>query len=278
MNKFKSQDEIIANYVNKVIGFSVKSVSSRDSYFGPSAFVDMIHSIQLEITGAEVSFAAPLSFDVKISEGPITVGDMFKLYRFENMLYTMTLSGKEIMKYLEYSYAEWLNTMKGPDDYLLKFRLGKDGKPLIIKGRAFLKNQSYNYDSAAGIEYIIDVSKPEGERITINSFTDGRRFEKEKYYKVAVNSHRGNGSGGHFTKGSGIGSDELRSRLVASTDRDLRYYMLKSIEAKKEITPASFNTWKIVPERWVKNAILREYPLLFGTSKSSYDAKSQKTK
>ncbi len=56
----------------------------------------MIHSIQLEITGADISFAAPLSFDVKIAEGPVTVGDMFKLYRFENMLYTMRMTGEEI--------------------------------------------------------------------------------------------------------------------------------------------------------------------------------------
>ena len=84
-------------------------------YFGPSAFVDMIHSIQLEITGADISFAAPLSFDVRISEGPITVGDMFKLYRFENFLYTMSMSGEEILKYLEYSYSEWFNTMNGPE-------------------------------------------------------------------------------------------------------------------------------------------------------------------
>ena len=79
----------------KEIAVFDKTISSRDSYFGPSAFVDMIHSIQLDITKADISFAAPLSFDVSISKGPVTVGDMFKLYRFENMLYTMTLSGRK---------------------------------------------------------------------------------------------------------------------------------------------------------------------------------------
>ncbi len=82
----------------------------------------MIHSIQLDLTGADISFAAPLSFDEKIKKGPVTVGDMFKLYRFENMLYTMRLTGEEILKYLEYSYSEWLNPMKGPGDLLLKYR------------------------------------------------------------------------------------------------------------------------------------------------------------
>lgn len=265
LEKFKPQDNTINNYVNKVIGVSASSVSSRNSYFGPSAFVDMIHSIQMEITGADVSFAAPLSFDVKIAEGPVTVSDMFKLYRFENMLYTMTMKGNEIQKYLEYSYSEWFNTMKNSGDYLLKFRLGKDGKPVLNEGKAWLKNQPYNFDSAAGIDYIVDVSKPEGQRITIRSFSDGRPFERDKTYKVAVNSYRGNGGGGHFTEGAGISPEELRSRLIASTDRDLRYYIMKSIEAKNTIDPIPLYNWKIIPEQWVKDATRREYPLLFGS-------------
>ncbi len=264
VNRFSSQYNTIEEYVNRVIGNSSVTISSRDAYFGPSAFVDMIHSVQLEITGADISFAAPLSFDVQISKGPVTVGDMFKLYRFENMLYTMTLTGEEIKKYLEYSYSEWLNTMKKPGDLLLKLRTGKDGKPVLIDGKARFQNQPYNFDSAAGINYTVDVSKPSGSRIIISGFTDGRPFEKNKIYKVAVNSYRGNGGGGHFTSGAGIDKDELRSRVVASTDRDLRYYILKSIETKGTINPVPLNNWKIIPEKWVEKKISVEYALLFG--------------
>ena len=266
ITKFTPAHKIIDEYVNRVIGNSSATITSRDAYFGSSAFIDMIHKIQLEITGADISFAAPLSFDVSIAKGPITVGDMFKLYRFENMLYTMSLSGDEIQKYLEYSYSGWLNTMKGPADVLLKFRTGKDGKPLITNGKAWLKNQPYNFDSAAGIFYTVDVSKPEGERILIKGFTDGRPFEKNKMYKVAVNSYRGNGGGGHFTEGAGIGKDDLRKRLISSTDRDLRFYILKSIETRKSISPEPINNWKIIPEKWVKAAHTRDYALLFGSN------------
>ena len=216
---------------------------------------------------SNISFAAPLSFDVQIPAGPITVGDMFKLYKFENMLYTMSLSGEEIRKYIEFSYSGWFNTMNGAGKTLLKFRSGKDGKPLLTNGKAWLKNQSYNFDSAAGIDYTVDVSKPEGSRILISGFSDGRPFENNKMYKVAVNSYRGNGGGGHFTEGAGIAKEELRKRLLTSTDRDLRYYILKSIEAKKTVNPEPINNWKVIPEKWVKDATSREYPLLFGTSK-----------
>jgi len=267
ITRFASQNEEINKYVDRIIGNSTATISSRDSYFGPSAFIDMIHAIQLEITNADISFTAPLSFDVNIPKGPVTVGDMFKLYRFENMLYTMTLTGEEVQKYLEYSYAGWFDTMKGPDDNMLLFRTVKDGKPVAKDGKVWLKNQPYNFDSAAGIDYTVDLSKPKGERVFIKGFSDGRAFNKNSSYRIAVNSYRGNGGGGHFTEGAGIKKEELRSRIIASTDKDLRYYILKSIEAKKTINPKVINNWKIIPESWVKEASSREYKLLFGANK-----------
>ena len=267
IKKFTAQYKTIDEYVNRMIGNSKATITSRDAYFGPSAIIDMVHSIQLDITGADISFTAPLSFDVKIDKGPVTVGDMFKLYRFENFLYTMSLSGEEVRKYLEYSYSGWLNLMKGPDDLLLKLRMGKDGKPALTNGKAWFKNQSYNFDSAAGINYTVDVSKPEGSRIIITGFTDGRPFESNKIYKVAVNSYRGNGGGGHFTEGAGISKEELKKRVISSTDRDLRYYILKSIEKKKSINTEPLNNWKIIPEKWVRNVQPKESSLLFGINK-----------
>ena len=53
---------------------------------------------------------------------------------------------------------------------LLKLRTGKDGKPILTNGKAWLKNLPYNFDSAAGIDYTVDVSKPEGARIIIQWF------------------------------------------------------------------------------------------------------------
>jgi len=264
---FEEHKKTVKEYVSREIGYMAETITSRDSYFGSSAFTDMIHSIQLDITGADISFAAPLSFDVNIPKGPVTVGDMFKLYRYENMLYTMSLTGEEILSYLEYSYSRWFNTMAGPDDYLLKYRTDNNGNPVLTNGRAWLSSPSYNFDSAAGIEYTVDVSKTEGNRINIGSFTDGRPFELQKEYKVAINSYRGSGGGGHLTSGAGIEQEKLRARLIKSTDRDLRYYMLKTIEEKKSISPEPENNWKIIPEKWVNKRVPEEKILLFGTTK-----------
>jgi len=268
LSRFAENDWVIKQYVDKVIGESTATISSRDSYFGSSSFTDMIHSLQLEISGADISFAAPLSFDVEISKGQISVSDMFKLYRFENMLYTMSLAGHEIVKYLEYSYGGWINTMSSKGDHLINFRTDKDGKPQLSAGKAWLKIPPYNFDSAAGINYVVDVTKPAGNRITVMSFSDGRPFKPDEKYKVAINSYRGSGGGGHLTEGAGLSREELSSRLITSTDRDLRYFIIKSIEKRRIISPSPLNNWKFVPDDYIVSARIKDYELMFGSKKN----------
>ena len=110
----------------------------------------------------------------------------------------------------------------------------------------------------------MDVTKPEGEKITIVSMADGTPFDENKMYKVAMNSYRGNGGGELLTKGAGIPQDELKSRIISSTSKDLRYFMMNYIEDKGILNPQSLNQWKFIPEDWAKMASERDYKLLFG--------------
>ena len=69
----------VKSYVEEPVGRLTDSISTRDAYFGPSAFVDFIHKLQLDITDADISFAAPISYDANISAGEIYTGEMFNL-------------------------------------------------------------------------------------------------------------------------------------------------------------------------------------------------------
>ena len=227
MARFAPQFSDVRDFVSKKIGSFTETISTRPAYFGSSAFIDLIHMLQLEITNAEISLAAPLSYDTEISKGDVFVSDMFNLYKYENMLYTMKLSGKEIKDALEMSYDLWTNQMKSPDDHLLLLR---EKRREGATDRASFKNFSFNFDSAAGIIYTVDVTKPKGEKVTITSMADGTPFSLDKMYKVALNSYRGNGGGELLTKGSGISQDELKDRILYSTDKDLRYYLMQYIE------------------------------------------------
>ena len=257
MHTFQKQYEATQAFVSRKIGRMERTISSKDAFFGPSAFIDLIHQLQLDITGADISFCAPLSAYAEIKEGDIRMSDMFNLYKFENMLYTMVLTGKEVKDFLEMSYDLWANQMTSPDDHLLLLN-EKDS------GFGRFRNPSFNFDSAAGIIYTVDVTKPYGKRIAIERMADGKPFEMDKQYRVAVNSYRGNGGGDLLTKGAGIPKAELAKRIVFSTDKDLRYYLMKRIEEVKVLNPAPLNQWRFIPEKWTEPAAKRDYELLFG--------------
>ncbi len=268
LKKFEKDFQAVQKYVMHPIGKFTQTIFSRESLFGDSKFVDLIHTIQLDISKAQISFAAPLSFDAEIRKGEVFVKDMFDLYHYENFLYTMELSGKEIKDYLEYSYSMWFNQMRNPNDDLLNFERDENGEVLYSNSSPELKYRFYNFDCAEGIDYTVDVSKPAGQRVTIKMFSDGKPFYLDSLYTVAINSYRANGGGGHLTAGAGIPPEELKNRIVSATDRDLRSYMIQWIKKEQTVTPTVDFNWKVIPSEWAKKGKEKDYKLLFGTEKN----------
>ena len=257
---FGAQRQTVQQWVDQPIGTLATDLWERDAFFGPSEFIDLIHQMQLDLTGADISFAAPLSFDSRLKAGTIRVSDMFALYKYENFLYTMLLTGREVKDFLEMSYALWTNQMTSADDHLLLL------DSILDNGRRQgLKNLSYNMDSAAGICYTVDVSKPEGQRISIQSMADGSPFRLDGEYRVAVNSYRGNGGGELLTRGAGIPHAELSKRIIASTEQDLRFYLMQRIIEQQTVAPCKLNHWRFVPDEWAPAAIARDRRILFPT-------------
>ena len=259
MAHFKPQYDAVKAFTSEQIGVNETEMTTLPAFFGPSAFIDFIHQMQLRISGADISFAAPLAFDAKVEAGPIHVSDMFKLYAYENLLYVMKLTGQEVKDFLEYSYAGWTNQMHSSADHLLLFR--KDAEQLTDPWQR-LQTPSYNFDSAAGIRYTVDVTRPTGQKIHIESMADGKPFDLKKTYRVALNSYRGNGGGGLLTQGAHIAEKDLPSRIVWSTEKDLRYYLMQSIREMGTIHPQPLDLWKFVPEDMVKEAKVRDASLL----------------
>lgn len=260
LNHFEEQINKVHAFVDRKIGTIDRTITTRDAYVGSSAFVDLIHTLQLQIGRAQISFCAPLAYDAEIHEGDIHVSDMFNLYKYENKLYTMQLTGQEVKDALEASYADWTNRMTSPDDHLLRIEKQRG------KNYRFV-SYTFNFDSAAGINYTVDVTRPQGEKITITSLADGTPFDLKANYLVAVNSYRGNGGGNLLTLGAGIPFEELPNRIVYASELDLRYYLMKYVEEHPFLSPKPLNNWRFIPEEWVKPAAERDYKLLFGTKK-----------
>ena len=257
---FQSQLDKIMAFVNRQIGVLEETITTRDCFFGSSAFTDLILNLQLELTGADIAFNAPLQFNSTIKAGPIRVSDMFNLYKFENQLYVMRLTGEEIRRHLEMSYDLWVNTMQSPDDHLLLLSESTFGD----QQRLGFKNFSFNFDSAAGIDYVVDVTKPDGQKVKILQMSNGEPFDETKWYRVALNSYRANGGGELLTRGAGIKKEDLNERIIYRSERDQRFYLMQEIEKKGTIHPKSNNNWRFIPEEWVQPAAKRDSLILFG--------------
>ncbi len=259
VSHFQAAIDSVNNFVNRPIGVFESALYTRDCYFGSAAFTDFIHDLQLQLTDADISFNAPLSFDTSIPAGTVYVSDMFNLYRYENQLYVLRMTGEEVRKHLEMSYDLWVNTMHSPDDHIMLLNDQKSDD----QQRFMFKNLAFNFDSAAGIDYEVDVTKPNGQKVHILRMSNGQPFDEKKWYKVAMNSYRGNGGGELLTRGAGIPLKQIPERIIFQSEKDQRYYLMQEIEKAGRLNPKAHGNWRFVPDEWAKPAIERDRALLF---------------
>ena len=255
VSHFAAHRAKVDNFMTKRVGYITDDISTRSSFFGPTSFIDLIHQVQLEISGADISLTAPLVTNTIVQKGDIDINDLFEIYKYENMLYVMRLTGQEVKDLLEESYHLWTNQMQSPTDHLLQLK--------SFEGKTRLANMYFNFESAYGILYTVDVTKPYRQKVEIQSMADGTPFNPEKTYNVAVNSYRGNGGGELMTRGAGIAQDKLKERVVYASERDLRYYLIEYVEKKDTIVPPTDHHWRFVPEDWAQPAAQRDYELLY---------------
>jgi 2',3'-cyclic-nucleotide 2'-phosphodiesterase/3'-nucleotidase len=176
------------------------------------------------------------------------------------------MTGKEVKDALEYSYDRWINTLGAGQKHLLKIREGADPRT-GTKGWSFV-NRPYNFDSAAGVVYEVDVTKPYGKRVQILTLADGTPFDESSEYNVAVTSYRATGGGGILRDGAGIDTGRIEDRVVEYYPevRELLYdYLLKNKIIDSEIIgdPSVIGSWKFIPEKIATPALRADMALLF---------------
>ena len=248
---------------------------TSDGYVGMSDYLALVHRLGLSQPGVDLSLAAPLTFNGIVKPGAIIYNDLFTIYPYENQMFVVKMSGREIKDYLEASYDQWINTLtpaqlsrpiSDASPALLKIINHPD--PRTSRQSWSFQNRSYNFDSAAGINYTVDVTKPSGERISISSMADGAVFDFAREYNVAMTSYRACGGGG-LLHAIGIDTSDIDSRIVARLPeyRNILYSYLKShpVLTSEELGDTSVTgTWKFVPEKQVGPFLRNDMCRLFG--------------
>ena len=107
-----------------------------------------------------------------IKPGDISVKDIYRLYRYANNILVLPMKGSEIKAVLEENASKRLTAR-------------------VYGGKVYFYSSGDNFTNvlSGGLNFVYDMSKPEGERVVIDGFSNGRKFEEDALYLVAVNNY-----------------------------------------------------------------------------------------
>lgn len=197
--------------------------------------LSLVQDVMLHYSGADVAISAPCTNEDNALPGDLTIASICRMYKYSNSLYTVEMTGAQLKKYLEWSASFYQQYKEG--DLIISF----EDKP------------PYMYDTAAGVNYDIDISKPCGERIVNLTHPNGKIVNDDDIFTVAINNYRYNSAvsipGVIYEEGD---IPALLDSDIRSDIGDIRFHIIDYIKNEKGgvITNECDNNWKIIGNDW----------------------------
>nr|WP_325220159.1 5'-nucleotidase C-terminal domain-containing protein [uncultured Oscillibacter sp.] len=185
------------------------------------AVTDLVNKVQMERAGADVSLAALFDATSNLQAGPFLHRDSVKIYKYDNTLYGVKVTGKQMKAIMEEKAGNFFNQYQ-PGDVTISFN------PNI---------RLYNYDMFAGLDYEIDISKPAGSRIQ-NVVYKGQPLKDTDTMILALNNYR---YGGLVSAGLINEADVV---YEGGAVRDMITEYVEALDGP--LMPEVDNNWKIV--------------------------------
>lgn len=177
-----------------------------------------------------VSAAALFDANSNMKSGEIKKSDVSKIYKYDNKLYTIETTGKQLKNFMEWT-ASIYNTFKTGD---LTVSLNE-------------KIRLYQYDMFSGISYDINIAKDPGKRIENLKFQkDGKVVEDNDIVYLSVNNYRYDS----VLVGLGVFETETHKKIYDTNNdsiSDMRDLIIDYIENVKggTIQRNIDNNWKL---------------------------------
>jgi 2',3'-cyclic-nucleotide 2'-phosphodiesterase/3'-nucleotidase len=179
-------------------------------------FVDLIHKVQMEYGRADLSFATLFLPTARIAAGKVSVRQIASLYIYENTLYTIELTGAEVLAAMEHSaglFPSWPV---------------KEGERVRLPG--------YSADTTEGLDYEIDLTQPAGSRVKSVRFK-GKPLEPTAKFRVAVNNYRYSGGGRY---------EMFKDKpILYSSPQEVRELMIEYVRRSGSVPAAANHNWRI---------------------------------
>jgi 2',3'-cyclic-nucleotide 2'-phosphodiesterase (5'-nucleotidase family) len=207
----------VLKYLDTPIATSAQALSGEYARYQDEPLLDLIHKVQLAAGHADVSMATMFYPGVQVPAGPVTVREAMAIYIYENMLYTVEMTGAQLKDALEHAasfFTAW---------------------PLVAQD---LRLPGYNADSAQGVSYVIDLTQPVGQRIRDLTF-HGAPLSPDRKLRVAINNYRYTGGGGYSVY-QGL-------PIVYRSDEEISELLVDYLTRTKTIPVKADENWKIEP-------------------------------
>ena len=216
--------ELAQAYLNTPVATSPSEQSAQLGRVVDTALVDAVHQVQLYYAKADVSLTALFNPSVRVPKGQVTIRQIAALYPYDNELYAIQGTGKMLKEALE-NAARYYLSCSGE-------RCGES--PLVNR-----EVIGFNYDMAEGVEYEVDLTRPEGDRIRNLKF-QGKPLSPTQQLRIALNNYRAAGSAGYgMFKGATI---------VWQSGEEIRDLMVRYYTERKALPDKPSNNWRVVPE------------------------------
>jgi 2',3'-cyclic-nucleotide 2'-phosphodiesterase/3'-nucleotidase len=182
--------------------------------------MQLLHTVARQASGAQITALATPGSHIFIPKGPTSVRQFYALYRFENRLARIRVTGKQLKAYLEHS-ARFFNFSHQP-------QLFNKAVP------------AWDYDTLDGCAYVLDLSRPVGSRVT-GLKVGGQRVTEDKTFTLAITTYRLSGGGGYLDAMGWKGEPEHVTPAL------IRNLLLDYVLSRPSLTPSTRDAWRIVP-------------------------------
>src|SRR5580765_1732061 len=208
--------------LDQIVADAPQPLTAPLGRFGDNPLWRLIHRCQLETSNADVSLAALFDPAQVIPAGPVRRRDLMRLYPYGNSLGVVELSGADLKATLEHA-AAMLNAFT------------YDGITPVLKPDA----PGFQFDGAFGVEYGIDLTKPEGARI-VNLRWKGKPLDPNQRLKVVANSYRLAGGGDYVTL--------RRAKRLSQVDQPMTQLLVRWARDKKTLAAEDDASWTVLPD------------------------------
>jgi len=209
-------------YLDTPVATSERELSGAYERFVDGPLVTLINRVQMEYGHADVSLATMFYPGARIPAGQVTIRQIAALYVYENSLYTVEMTGAQLRQALEHAATFF--------------------QPWPLPAGQRLKLPDYSADSALGVDYKIDLTKPEGQRIVDLTYK-GRPLDDAQTLTVAINNYRYTGGGRYEYKGL---------PTLYRSPQEIRELIIEYVSRTGKIPVESGDNWEIVPHEAVE--------------------------